>query len=115
METIDLNNTCFALVENSAAGTVNKDTLFHYKQDGDLVSADYSGGTIRHGTITAKRDGDALEMLYQCTTTEGQLRAGRAEALIGRNADGRVTLQLEWEWLTDPGLKGRSSYVQVAG
>lgn len=115
MEPIDLDNTVFGLVENSAAGTVNADTLFHYHQNGDLVTADYSGGTIRHGRIIAKRNGHELSMLYQCITTDGQLKAGRAMALIGRNAEMSITLDLEWEWLTDAGVKGRSRYVELKG
>lgn len=33
---------------------------------------------------------------------------------IGRDPKSRVTRDLEWEWLTDAGVKGRSPEVDVA-
>ena len=41
MKTINFNNKRFILIDNSENGKVNSDTIFEYKQDGNLVTADY--------------------------------------------------------------------------
>ena len=53
MNNFNFNNKKFALIENSDSGAVAKETIFEYKQEGDLVTADYHGGTIKYGKIIA--------------------------------------------------------------
>ena len=38
---IDFNNKTFPLIENSEKGSVNSNTTFLFKQEGELVTADY--------------------------------------------------------------------------
>lgn len=113
MSKFDFNNKTFALVQNSASGKVTAETVFKYKQDGNLVTADYSGGTIRYGKIIAILKGDQLDMLYQCLTSENQLKAGKAKAKITLTNDGRIKLSLNWEWLGGGNEKGQSEYIEV--
>ena len=49
MSQINLNNKTFILLENSENGVVNSETRFDYKQEGTLVTANYSGGTVIKG------------------------------------------------------------------
>ena len=53
MEKLDFNNKAFSLIENSKNGKVNTETIFTFSQDGNLVTADYHGGSIRYGKIIA--------------------------------------------------------------
>lgn len=108
----DFNNKKFVLLENSESGTVNSDTIFEYRQEGNLVTANYHGGSIRYGKIIATLHGDQLDMLYQCFTNDNQLKAGKAIADISMTKDGKIKLSLEWEWLTDPYEKGTSEYIE---
>ena len=112
MSTFDFNNKTFSLVENSANGQVNSDTVFAYKQEGDLVTADYYGGTIRYGKILAVLKGDEMDMLYQCVTTANEMKAGRAKATVSRNENGKMRLRLNWEWFGDKEERGVSEYVE---
>ncbi len=114
MEKFDFNNRKFALVQNSDNGQVNHETIFEYRQDGNLVTADYFGGTIRYGKIIAELQGDKLNMLYQCLTVENQLKAGRAVAQISLTSEGKMKLSLDWEWLTNGSEKGKSEYLEIA-
>ena len=109
----DFNNKRFALLQNSENGQVNTDTIFEYKQDGNLVTADYFGGTIRYGKIIADLQGDKLIMLYQCMTTGNELRAGKAIAEISVTEIGKIKLDLAWEWLTNGNDKGTSEYIEM--
>ena len=64
MKNINFNNKTFLLIDNSEKGTVNSDTVFKYQQEGNLVTADYSGGTVVYGKIIAKLDDNQLHMIY---------------------------------------------------
>ncbi len=110
---VDFNNKTFALLENSEKGTVNSDTIFKYKQDGNLVTADYEGGTVRCGKIIARLDGEKLHMRYHCLTTEDVLKSGKAIAKISFNEQSKILLHLDWEWLDGGGEKGTSVYVEI--
>ena len=77
MDSFNLNNKRFALIQNSENGIVDSETVFEYKQEEYLVTADYFGGAIKYGKIIAELRGDQLHMLYQCLTTDKQLKAGK--------------------------------------
>jgi hypothetical protein len=113
MSHFNFNNKKFRLIENSENGKVNADTIFEYKQDGNLVTADYYGGTIRYGKIIAVLQEDKLNMLYQCMTTDNELKAGKAIAQISLTDNRKMKLKLDWEWLTDGEDKGISEYLEV--
>jgi hypothetical protein len=99
-------------VENSENGKVNAETIFEYKQQGDLVTADYHGGTILYGKIIAKLKGNNLEMLYQCITIHNELKAGKAFAEISLIENKKMKLKLNWEWLDNKNEKGVSEYIE---
>jgi hypothetical protein len=109
----DFNNKTFALIQNSESGQVNSETVFEYKQDGNLVTADYFGGSVRYGKIIALLEDDKLDMLYQCLTIDNELKAGKALAKISRSSEGKIKLGLDWEWLTDGNQKGKSEYIEI--
>lgn len=112
MSEINFNNKTFYLVENSENGQVNSETIFEYKQQGNLVTADYSGGSILYGKIIALLEGNYLNMLYQCVTNKNELMAGKAKAFISFNENNKIKLALNWEWLGDDKEKGTSVYIE---
>ena len=113
MPKFNFNNKKFVLIQNSESGQVNQETVFNYKQDGDLVSADYFGGTIRYGKIIAILEDDELNMLYQCLTTNNELKAGKALAKLSLTVTGKIKMSLQWEWLGDGNEKGTSEYIEI--
>lgn len=113
MNDINFNNKTFALVENSQKGKVNHETVFKYKQEGDLVTADYYGGTIRYGKIIAKLKEEKLLMLYQCLTAENELKAGKGIAKVSFTNTGKLKLELDWEWITDIKENGKSTFIEI--
>ena len=82
MSEFNFNNKIFYLLENSESGKVNSDTVFKYQQKDNVITADYYGGTIKYGKIIATLENNQLNMLYQCVTDEGQLKAGKALATV---------------------------------
>ncbi len=113
MSKFNFNNRKFALIQNSESGQVTTDTIFEYKQQDNLVTADYFGGTIKYGKIIADLKDDELNMLYQCLTNDNQLKAGKAIAKISLTNEGKIKLSLNWEWLTNGNEKGVSEYIEI--
>ncbi len=109
----NLDHKQFVLIQNSESGTVNSDTVFYYRQEGKLVTADYWGGSIQNGKIIAYLSGDQLDMLYHCVTTEGLLKAGQATAKVFQLEDERLKLALDWKWLAGGRGQGQSEYIEV--
>lgn len=113
MNKYNFNNKKFALVDNSKNGEVSTDTIFEYKQDGDLVTADYAGGTVKYGKIIAHLKNQELNMVYQCLTIENELKAGKAIATISTSEHNKIQLKLKWQWLTDDNDSGESEYIEI--
>lgn len=112
MPKLNFNNKTFSLLENSANGKVNSETQFHYKQEGNLVTADYSGGPIIYGKIIGHLQENTINMLYQCLTTENVLKAGKAKATASLAENNKIKLKLDWEWLDGQKEKGTSEYLE---
>lgn len=113
MSKFNFKNKKFALIQNSDNGQVNTETVFNYNQDGNLVTADYFGGTIKYGKIIAELKDNELNMLYQCLTTDNELKAGKALAQISLTENDKIKLSLDWEWLTNGSEKGKSEYIEI--
>lgn len=113
-EMINLDGKRFGLLANSENGEVSTETLFYYEQVGESVTAEYHGGSIKYGKIIAKFvDDENLEMLYQCLTDEGELRAGSANAKVSINSDYKIQMDLNWRWLNGDKTSGTSTYLEI--
>ncbi len=112
MSEFNFNNKTFSLIENSENGNVSSETIFKYKQEGNLVTANYYGGTIKYGKIIANLSNNTLNMLYQCITTENELKAGKAIAKISLTSNNKIKLKLNWEWLGTINESGFSEYIE---
>lgn len=112
MSKFNFNNKTFSLIENTENGKVNSETLFDYKQEGDLVTADYSGGNIIYGKIIGHLKDNSINMLYQCLTATNELKAGKAIAKISLTENKKIKLKLNWQWLDGPNETGTSEYLE---
>jgi len=52
-------------------------------------------------------------MLYQCITTDNELKAGKAIAQISVSENEKIKLKLNWEWLNNGNDKETSEYVEI--
>ena len=61
-----LDGKTFQSIENSENGEVSSETIFHYHQNNEIVSADYKGGNILKGHLLGKMFANGnLEFTYQ--------------------------------------------------
>lgn len=99
----------FRSVENSASGDVGEETVFDYHQNGNVVWAEYSGGSILRGHVIAISDADGkLEMNYQHVNSSGKLMTGECISTPEILADGRIRLHEKWQWTCGDRSSGES-------
>jgi len=72
MGNINYNGKTFKSVSNTDNGEVSAETIFHYSQQGNIVTATYSGGGILAGSLIAVVDeqGDARLSTYPKTSAQ---------------------------------------------
>ncbi len=74
---INYNNKKFRPVSNTENGETSSETLFHYKQVGNLLTSEYSGGKIKYGHLIGLVDGNGnIEMRYHQINDNGELMTG---------------------------------------
>jgi hypothetical protein len=73
-------------------------TVARYRQDGDLVWADFTGGKVRRGTITGTCGPDGtLRLAYTMVLATGEVISGHTVNIPEQCGDGRLVLREEWE------------------
>ena len=110
---MNLNNKKLVAIENDS-GLSSGETVFHYFQNGTIITGKYQGGAISEGTLIGKLTMEAkIELLYQCLTTEGELKAGQSEGTITKLTNGKLKLNFDWSWLNGNKTGGKSAYIEI--
>ncbi len=93
-------------------GDLNRDTRFHYRQEGGVVWLNYEGGGIALGTGVAVVDerGD-LRMRFQHVNRRGEFTTGSCRSRREVLPDGRWRLHEDWQ--VDGGPPGVSVVEEV--
>ncbi|MGB9181683.1 MAG: hypothetical protein WCB68_20805 [Pyrinomonadaceae bacterium] len=104
----------FRPVSNSENGETGSGTIFHYRQQGNIVWATYRGGEVLLGTLLAKVDEEGrLDMRYQQVNRRGEWRTGTCRSVPQELEDGRYRLNESWQWTSGDGSSGRSVIEEV--
>lgn len=111
---INYDNRTFRSVANTPNGEVGGVTLFHYRQQGDLVWATYEGNGIVQGHLIANVASDgALDMRYHHRSPSGALMTGFCRSRLEILPDGRYRLHEEWQWTSGDTSRGTSVIEEV--
>ncbi len=114
LKRINYHNKSFRLVSNSENGEVDGDTVFHYEQEGDIVSGTYKGVAVRFGTLIAKVEGRGnLDMRYQHVNKAGELMTGKCRSVPELLQDGRIRLKETWQWTCGDCSEGESILEEI--
>jgi|SRR5688500_3046980 len=112
---INYNDRTFRSVSNSETGEAGAETLFHYRQDGPIVWAEYRGGQIVRGQLIAICDDEGrLDMRYQHINTKGELMTGVCTSTPEVLPNGRIRLLEEWRWTSGNMSAGASVVEEVS-
>ncbi|MFM8534826.1 MAG: n-acetylglutamate synthase [Acidimicrobiia bacterium] len=105
----NLDGKTFRPVSKAPNGEVGTETRFHYRQQGRLVTATYSGGDIVAGHLIANVLANGqLDMRYHHVNTRGELMLGKCLSTPKAMPDGRLRFLEEWQWLSGDQSSGTS-------
>ncbi|MGB1207386.1 MAG: GNAT family N-acetyltransferase [Chitinophagales bacterium] len=111
---INYNNKQFCPIVNAENGETSSETIFLYRQSGDILTASYNGGKIKTGHLLGKVDEFGnIEMRYHQVNTAGELMTGFCHSKPEILADGRLRLHETWQWTSGDGSKGKSILEEI--
>lgn len=110
----NLEGKIFQSIENTENGEVSSETFFHYHQNGEIISADYSGGNIIEGHLLGKMvENGNLEFTYHHVNLEGQLMFGKCTSVPTLLPGGRLKYSENWQWISGDKSIGKSVIIEV--
>ncbi len=112
--TINYNNRRFRPVENSDNGETSEETIFEYKQDGNILTSNYSGGQIQKGHLIGLVDEKGtIEMRYHQVNLKGELMTGKCSSKPEIMENGKIRLFETWEWTSGDKSSGKSTLEEI--
>jgi hypothetical protein len=107
----NLDGKVFRIVSNDGPGAeVNEQTVFHFRQEGDVAHADYFGGGVRAGKLLGIEA--TMVHRYIQVNQQGAFQAGRSEVAIERTPEGKLRLIDSWTWENGRG-SGRCIFEEI--
>jgi hypothetical protein len=83
--------------------------FFLYKQEGNILTADYSGGRIIKGQLIGIVDEMGnIEMRYQQVNDLGKFMTGLCRSSPEILKNGKIRLHENWQWTSGDLSKGQS-------
>lgn len=106
---INYHNKQFKPVSNSENGETSSETIFHYVQNGNILTSDYSGGKILKGHLIGLVDPDGhIDMRYHQVNEKGELMTGICTSVPELLPNGKLRLHEIWQWTSGDQSKGQS-------
>jgi len=106
---INYNNKLFKPVNNTENGETSNETVFSYKQSGNILTAEYKGGKIIFGHLIGLVDENGnIEMRYHQVNKQGELMTGICNSKPEQLANGKIRLHETWQWTSGDQSKGQS-------
>jgi hypothetical protein len=106
---INYNHKKFRPISNTANGGTSNETIFIYKQSGNILTSEYSGGKIVSGHLIGLVDENGtIDMRYHQVNEQGELMAGRCQSKPELLENGKIRLHESWEWTSGDQSKGQS-------
>ncbi len=106
---MNYNDKKFRPIINTENGETSNETLFHYKQVGNILTSEYAGGRIKHGhLIGLVDDSGIIEMRYHQVNDKNELMTGICISTPEILKNGKIRLHESWEWTSGDKSKGTS-------
>jgi hypothetical protein len=111
---MNYNNKKFKVISNSENGELSSELVFHYKQDGNVLSCTYTDKDILKGHLLGWVDqGGKIEMNYHQINKAGILMTGQCTSTPELLANGKIRLHESWQWTSGDCTKGNSTLEEV--
>ncbi len=111
---INYHNKKFKPVTNTSNGETSSETIFHYEQDGEIVTAVYAGGVIKKGQLIGLVDDRGnLNCRYQQVNTNGEIMTGTCSSTPEIMSNGKLRLYEKWKWTSGDLTEGASVIEEI--
>ena len=111
---MDYNNKKFRSVKNTPNGETSEETIFEYRQKGNVLTSEYEGGQIVLGHLIGLVDNlGNIEMRYHQINTRGELMTGICHSKPEVMGNGKIRLHEDWEWTSGDKSKGKSILEEI--
>lgn len=106
---VNYDNKKFRPIQNTQNGETSEETIFEYKQNGNILTSEYSGGKIQKGHLLGLVDDNgAIEMRYHQVNANGELMTGICFSKPEILENGKIRLHETWQWTSGDNSKGNS-------
>jgi hypothetical protein len=106
---MNYNDKIFRPISNTENGETSNETLFHYKQVGNILTSEYSGGKIKCGHLIGLVDKSGnIAMRYHQVNDKDELMTGICISKPEILENGKIRLHENWEWTSGDKSKGKS-------
>ncbi len=111
---MDYHNKKFRPLSSSENSETSGETIFHYQQEGNIVTSQYHGGKIIRGHLLGLVDEKGcIDMRYHQVNTEGELMTGICYSKPETMTNGKIRLHESWQWTSGDGSKGQSILEEI--
>ena len=111
---MNYNNKKFQPVTSSSNGEVTVQTVFHYRQSGNVVTCEYQGENIVTGHLIGIVDPDGnIDMRYHQVNMHGQLLTGVCLSRPELLPNGKIRLHESWQWTSGDESMGQSVLEEI--
>jgi hypothetical protein len=111
---MNYNNKKFRPVSNTENGETSSETIFEYKQEGNILTSTYSGGKIIKGHLIGLVDENGnIDMRYHQVNEKGELMTGICKSKPEIMENGKIRLHEKWQWTSNDNSKGNSILEEI--
>lgn len=111
---INYHNKKFKPLSSSKNSETTTETVFIYKQDGNILTSSYKGGNIVKGhLIGLVDDNGTINMRYHQINTNGELMTGICISKPEITLNGKIKLHETWQWTSGDKSKGSSVLEEI--
>lgn len=108
------HNKKFRPVSNTENGETSEETIFHYKQEGNILTSTYTGGKILKGHLIGMVDEKGnIDMRYHQVNEKGELMTGVCKSRPELLENGKIRLHETWKWTSGDFSEGKSILEEI--
>jgi len=109
---MNLQGKKFKSISSSGNAEVDSNTVFEYRQKGNIVWATYEGGEILFGTLSGRWENEKLIFTYQHQNLKREFLTGKCES-IPELVNGKIRLHEKWRWTCNDYSNGESVIEEI--
>ncbi|SMG46701.1 n-acetylglutamate synthase [Arenibacter troitsensis] len=111
---MNYNNKKFKTILNSNNGETSSETIFEYRQKGNILTSEYQGGQIVKGQLIGLVDKEGnIDMRYHQVNDKGELMTGVCHSRPEILSNGKIRLHENWQWTSGDRSFGTSVIEEI--